>query len=60
MHIALTLLRTPTPLEPLRYVDAGGSTVADVRLSMRCLAGPRPVPVGIVWLKKYVSQIGSN
>lgn len=60
MNTALTLLRTPTSLEPLAYVDAGASTVDDIRLSMRCLTEPRPVPVGIVWLKKYVSQIGNN
>ena len=56
----MTLITTPTSLEPLAYVDAGASTVADVRLSMRCFAGPRPVPVGVVWLEKYVSQIVSN
>ena len=56
----LTLLHMPTLLEPLAYVDAGASTVADVRLSMRCFAGPRPVPVGMVWLEKYVSHICNN
>ena len=56
----LTLLPTPTSLEPLAYVDAGASTVADVALTGWCLTQPRPVPVGIVWLETYVSPIGRN
>ena len=56
----LTALRDFPVMQPFAYLDAGGSTAADVRVTAVAFAGPRPVTVGIVYQDRYVVQIGRN
>ena len=56
----LTRIDPPTHLEPLCYLDAGESTIADARLTLDVIAWRQPIPTGIVWLDRYVSLIGNN